>query len=77
VRRSYQRLARRVRAIKTSESAKRDVLDALRGLDAGLKLYASGLREPDTDDGRQRIADGAAQAQDAATAIADATRALA
>ena len=77
VRRSYQRLARRVRAIKTSSAAKRDVLDALRVLDGGLKLYARGLREPDTDTGQQRIADGAGRTHDGATALVDATKALA
>jgi len=77
VRRSYQRLGRRVRAIKTSSGAKRDVLDALRALDAALKLYARGLRARDTDTGRQRIAEGAGQTRDAATALADATKALA
>ena len=77
VRRSYQRLGRRVRAIKTSSAAKRDVLDALRALDAALKLYARGLRAPDSETGQQRIAEGAGQTQDAATALADATKALA
>jgi hypothetical protein len=77
VRRSYQRLARQVRAIKTSSAAKRDVLDALRVLDGGLKLYARGLREPDTDAGRERIADGAGRTKDGASALVDAMKALA
>ena len=41
------------------------------------KLYARGLRAPDSETGRQRIAEGAGQTQDAAAALADATKALA
>jgi hypothetical protein len=77
VRRSYQRLGRQVRATKTSSGAKRDVLDALRVLDGGLKLYARGLREPDTDTGRERIAEAAGRTKDGAIALVDATKALA
>jgi hypothetical protein len=73
VRRFYQRLARRVRAIRTSSRAKGDVLDALRNLDAGLKLFAKGLREADDD---PRVAEGAQQVQAAAAALAQASKAL-
>jgi hypothetical protein len=77
VRRSYKRLARSIRGIKTSSSAKRDALVALQSLDGGLKLFASGLREGETDTGRANVADGAAQTETAAADLAAATEALA
>ena len=78
VRRSYQRLGRRVRAIKTSCGAKRDVLDALRALDAAPEALCEGAartRHRHRSAAHRRRRRG--RTQDAATALADATKALA
>jgi hypothetical protein len=75
VRRRYRSLARQIRAIRTSEPAKGDVLAALRDLDAGLKSFGDGLRGTG-DEGQALLADGAAQTEAAATELARATGAL-
>lgn len=75
LRRLYRRLARQIRAIKSSEPAKGDVLAALRSLDAGLQVFESGLRETG-DAGQALLNDGAAQTETAAAELARATAEL-
>jgi hypothetical protein len=73
----YGGLRRRIRRIHTSADAKRDVLDAISGLDDGLALFAKGLKaDPDSDRGKQRISAGADRIQSAARDLNSATDAL-
>jgi uncharacterized phage infection (PIP) family protein YhgE len=73
----YARLRRRIRNIHTSADSKRDVLEAIAQLNAGLELFAKGIKAGSTTDkGRDRIADAADQIQNAAVSLNQATKAL-
>ena len=73
----YARLRRRIRHIHTAADAKHDVLDAIADLNAGLELFAKGIKAGSTTDkGLDRIADAADRIQNAAVSLNQATNAL-
>jgi hypothetical protein len=73
----YGRLRRRIRGIHTSADAKGDVLEAITQLNAGLELFAKGIKAGSTTDkGLNRIADAADGIQNAAVSLNQATNAL-